>query len=409
MNIVHINAVCGRGSTGRIAVDIATEAENQGHLCYIAYGHGNTNYNHSYKIGNKYEHLLHNVVFSRFLGLQGYGSIFTTLKFINWLRGVKPDIIHIHNLHANYINYRILFRYIQKHNLPVIFTLHDCLNFTGKCTYFTSASCVKWKKECDECPLSRMSGIPSLFFDWSNKIFNDKKRIYSRLARCKSFAVSKWLRNQALESILNVKEGSVSYIYNWIDCEIFKTSSNEAIAEFREKYNLSDKYKYLISVSQDWDMSEIRTQDALRIAEKLPEEYRLILVGRICRSLNLPPNIIHIPYISSQSELATAYSAAYAYIHLSIQDTFGLVIGEAMACGTIPITYDSTACGETPATFGIVVAPRDTDAVVKALPQVEQKRSRQLEMMEYVKVTYDKNKNINRYIEEYQKLAKDEI
>lgn len=409
MKIVQINAVCGKGSTGRLAVDIATEAESQGHQCYIAYGHGSTKYKHSYKIGNRIEHLLHNIVFSRILGLQGYGSVFTTLKFTNWLRCIKPDIIHIHNLHANYINYRILFRYIRKHNLPVIFTLHDCLNFTGKCTNFTSASCVKWKTECNKCPLFRQSGVPSLFFDRSTKMFRDKKRTYSRLEKCKSFAVSKWLRDQALESILDVKDGSVGYIYNWIDYDVFKPSTDEMIVEFRSKYNLSDKHKYLISVSQDWSLSEIRTQDALRIAEKLPEEFRLILVGRMYKQQTLPPNIIHIPYISSQSELATAYSVAFAYIHLSIQDTFGLVIGEAMACGTIPITYNSTACAETPSNFGIIVPPRDTDAIINALPLIEQKRLHSQEMIDFVKATYDKKTNINKYIEEYQQLAEDEV
>ena len=143
MKIVQINAVCGHGSTGRIAVDIATEVESRGHVCYIAYGHGNTDYQHSYKIGSRFGHLLHNILFSRLLGLQGYGSIVSTLKFVKWLKKIKPDIIHIHNLHANYINYRILFKYIISRKLPVIFTLHDCLNFTGKCTNFKSFSCNK--------------------------------------------------------------------------------------------------------------------------------------------------------------------------------------------------------------------------------------------------------------------------
>ena len=153
MKIVQINSVCGQGSTGRIAVDIAIEVERRGHVCYIAYGHGNTDYQRSYKIGNRFEHLLHNILFSRLLGLQGYGSIVSTLKFVKWLKKIKPDIIHIHNLHANYINYRILFKYIISRKLPVIFTLHDCLNFTGKCTNFTANSCNKWKQECHKCPL----------------------------------------------------------------------------------------------------------------------------------------------------------------------------------------------------------------------------------------------------------------
>ena len=51
MRILQINTVCGYGSTGRIAVDIALEAENRGHECYIAYGHGTTTYHRAYQIG----------------------------------------------------------------------------------------------------------------------------------------------------------------------------------------------------------------------------------------------------------------------------------------------------------------------------------------------------------------------
>ena len=129
---------------------------------------------------------------------------------------------------------------------------------------------------------------------------------------------------------------------------VFKPADKEEIERFYQKYDLPRDKRYLISVSQEWDMSATRTEDALAIAEKLPDDYYLILVGRMNRSFELPKNIIHIPYISSQMELAIAYSLADVYVHLSIQDTFGLVIGEAMACGTIPVTYNSTACSETP-------------------------------------------------------------
>ncbi len=409
MKIVQINSVCGQGSTGRIAVDIAIEVERRGHVCYIAYGHGNTDYQRSYKIGNRFEHLLHNILFSRLLGLQGYGSIVSTLKFVKWLKKIKPDIIHIHNLHANYINYRILFKYIISRKLPVIFTLHDCLNFTGKCTYFTANSCNKWKQECHKCPLYHKSGVPSIFFDWSRKMFRDKKMFYSRIERCKTIAVSKWLKEIAFESILNCNGHSVSYIYNWIDHRVFKPADKEEIERFYQKYDLPRDKRYLISVSQEWDMSATRTEDALAIAEKLPDDYYLILVGRMNRSFELPKNIIHIPYRSSQMELAIAYSLADVYVHLSIQDTFGLVIGEAMACGTIPVTYNSTACSETPSSFGIVVPPRDINAIINSLSLIESKKARRLEMIEFVKNTYDKTINIGQYIETYTEIVQNEI
>lgn len=406
MKIIHINAVCGKGSTGRIVVDIANSAESHGHECYIAYGHADTDYHRAYKIGNKYEHLFHNLFFSRLLGLQGYGSILTTLKFTRWLDEINPDIVHIHNLHANYINQNILFKYLVKKDIPVIITLHDCLNFTGKCTNYTSVKCKRWHTECCRCPLIKSSGIPSVIFDWSNQIFKTKRKYYKDLNRLMSIGVSQWLSNEAKESILNTKGNNVDYIYNWIDYKAFTPCSSEEIENFRTKYGLSHDIKYLISVSQDWIEGSIRLNDALLLSSKLPNGYKLLLIGRMDSRISLPDNVTYIPYIESRHELAIAYSLSEAYIHFSIQDTFGLVIGEAMACGTIPITYDSTACGEIPAGYGIKVKPRDIDAIIDALPVLPEKKKYAYEMIDYVKNTYDKNTNISKYLNIYESIAR---
>ena len=74
MKILHINTVCGHGSTGSIAVDIAAECEKRGHAYYIAYGQGDTTYHRSFKIGGRWENHFHNLVRSRLLGMQGYGT-----------------------------------------------------------------------------------------------------------------------------------------------------------------------------------------------------------------------------------------------------------------------------------------------------------------------------------------------
>jgi len=406
MKIVQVNAVCGTGSTGRIVVDIANAAEKYGHMCYIAYGHGSTDYHRAYKIGNKYEHLFHNIFFSRLLGLQGYGSILTTYQFTRWLDKIKPDVVHIHNLHANYINYNILFKYLIKKRIPVVFTLHDCLNFTGKCTHYVSAGCQKWKTGCNNCPLIKRSGIPSMFFDWSKRIFSTKQKYYKRLYRCQSFGVSQWLRDEARESILNVNGNSVDFIYNWIDYNNFTLCDNETIGCFKRKYKLTSNEKYLISVSQDWKAGSIRLNDAMALASKLPKGYNLLLIGHMDTHIELPDNIKHIPYIGRQKELAVAYSLGEAYVHFSIQDTFGLVTGEAMACGTVPITYDSTACSEIPSVFGIKVKPRDIDGIVNALTLLPEKKRHKEEMIEFVKQTYDKSTNTLRYIKAYESIAK---
>lgn len=402
MKIVQINSVCGYGSTGRITVDIAEAAEKRGHVCYIAYGYGNTTYHRAHKIGNRVEHLFHNVIFSRLLGLHGYGSIFTTWLFTRWLDKIQPDVVHIHNLHANYLNLIILYKYLIKRKINVVYTLHDCYHFTGKCTYYTSADCSKYISGCKKCTYYNKQGFPSLFFDFSSMIWRRKKLLYSQLESCNAIAVSQWLQGDALKSILAVNGHNVGYIYNWVDHSVFKPASEENKCEFRNKYGLLKDKKYLISVSQEWNKNTIRYLDAEKISQKLPEDYNLILVGKLAKGTIISPLIKHIPYISDRSELSVAFTIAEAYVHFSVEDTFGLVIAEAMACGTIPITYNSTACAEVPGGFGIVVEPRDVVGIINSLPLLEEKKKHSSEMIEYVKNNYDKCTNTNKYVDVYE-------
>lgn len=404
MKIVQINSVCGYGSTGRIAVDIAEAAEKRGHICYIAYGYGSTKYHRAHKIGFRVEHLFHNVFFSRLLGLHGYGSIFTTWLFTKWLDKIQPDVVHLHNLHANYLNLNILYKYFIKRRINIVYTLHDCYHFTGKCTYYTSADCSKFISGCKKCANYNKLGFPSLFFDFSSEIWRRKKLLYSQLESCEVIAVSKWLLSDARKSILAVNGHNVGYIYNWVDHSVFKPASEEEKGEFREKYGLLKDKKYLISVSQEWNKNTIRYRDAERISQKLPDGYNLILVGKLAYGTTIDPLIKHIPYISDRHELSVAFSMAEAYLHFSIEDTFGLVIAEAMACGTIPITYNSTACAEVPGGYGIVVPPRDINAIIEALPQIEEKKKFREEMVQYVKDNYDKFTNTNKYVDLYEQM-----
>ena len=407
MTIVQINTVCGKGSTGHIVVDIANAALDRGHKCYIAYGYGSTSYPYAYRIGNRLEHLFHNLFFTRILGLHGYGSIVATLLFVRWLNKNKPDLIHIHNLHSNYINYKILFNYIIKNSIPLVFTLHDGFNFTGKCTYYTNASCFKWKTACGKCPLFRNTAAPSLFFDNSYFLFRDKMKLYQKIPKCHIIGVSNWIMNEASQSILSGPHHTFGTIYNWVLFDVFKPASEAEKENFRKKYALSDQVKYLISVSQLWDKDSVRLADASKLSKMLPDGYKLLMIGGLGKGVQLDSSVAYIPYISSSKELAVAYSFAEAYVHFSIADTFGLVIAEAMACGTIPITYNSTACGEIPGDFGIRVKLRDVDAIIEALPSLEENKLRREEMIGFVRKNYDQSKNTNKYVDIYEAIVDD--
>ena len=405
MKILQINSVCDRGSTGRTTRELAEVLLKEGHDCYVAYGQGTSTYQYSFKIGGKWENHFHNAFFTRLLGLHGYGTYCGTKKLVVWIEQHRPDIIHLRNLHANYLNYPLLFRCIIKNKIPVVFTLHDCFNFTGKCSHYTAKGCYKWQKECHHCPLIHTTA-PSLFFDHSHKIFTEKKKFYEQIPNMTVVAVSKWLMHEAENSILAGHGHKITYIYNWIDFNKFHRATEEQIQIFYQKYNLDKKKKYLISVSQGWNKNSTRYIDAVNLAKALPEDYRLILVGDTARGTIIGSPLIYIPYISGNEELSAAYSAAEAYVHLSVEDTFGKVIAEAMCCGTVPITFNSTACGEVPGPFGIVVPPHDVESIVQKLSRIKELQEKRKLMLQFVYDNYDYQTNAHEYIKIYEELLK---
>ena len=404
MKILQINSVCDFGSTGRTTRELADYIEKQGHECYVAYGHGTTTYHNSFKIGSKWENHFHNAFYTRLLGLHGYGTRLGTKRLINWIKEIRPDIIHLRNLHANYLNFPMLFDYLVESQIPVVFTLHDCFNFTGKCAHYTAIKCYKLQTLCHKCPRYRNTAAPSLFFDNSRKLFLKKKEYYEKMGNLTVVAVSKWLCNEARKSVLFASARKIVPIYNWIDYNRFHRASQKEINAFLQKYNLSKDYKYLISVSQGWSNHASRYKDALALAKKLPDEYRLILVGSTLRGSMVEQPLIHIPYISGSQELSAAYSMAEAYIHLSVEDTFGKVIAEAMSCGTVPITFNSTACGEVPGPYGIIVPPHNIEAMLSNLPRICELQKLRNNMIEYVRSNYDYETNAQQYMSLYKQI-----
>lgn len=400
MKILQINTVCGTGSTGSIATDIADVAEAQGHLCYIAYGQGHSLRPRSYKIGGTLENHIHNLC-SRLFGNQGYYSQRGTNALIRYIEEIRPNIIHLHNLHGNYLNLPILFNYLSRSSIPVVLTLHDCWAFTGKCAHYTAAQCFKWQTVCCNCPQYK-NYPPTLFFDRAEHMYMDKKRWFGSIKNLHVITVSKWLQQEAQKSFLG--QHPVLQIYNWIDHTKFHRISPKDYDFIFDKYQLPRQYKYLLSVGAGWGENISRFVDAKKMATKLPADYRLLLVGAINHGTQIPAQIYHIPYTSNSQELAAIYSLAEAYVHFSVEDTFGKVIAEAMACGTPPIVFNSTACPEIAGHTEFVVEPHDIDRIISLLPFLDISLSKRDALVSYVKTHYDYTTNIQKYIDLYNQL-----
>lgn len=52
-------------------------------------------------------------------------SKWATKRFLKKLDVLKPDVVHIHNLHGYYVNFPMLFKYLKAHDIPTVITMHD--------------------------------------------------------------------------------------------------------------------------------------------------------------------------------------------------------------------------------------------------------------------------------------------
>lgn len=331
MRILQINSVCGKGSTGKIAVDLYHCLEEQGHECCIAYGRGISPGNiTSYRIGGKWNSYIHGIL-SRITDRQGFYSRHSTWKFAERIRTYQPDIIHLHNLHGYYIDVKILFHVLKKLDKPIVWTFHDCWPFTGHCAHFDYAACEKWKNGCYQCPLKEQYP-KSILLDSSRRNYKEKKELFQLLDRMQIVTPSVWLKELVEDSFL--KKYPVKVVPNGIDLENFCSITNE----FKKKNGLDGK-KIILGVAGVWNDRK-GLKDFVELAGIIEEPYQIVMVGLSEQQIrNLPEGILGFPKTRTQKELAEVYSAADVFFNPTREDNYPTVNLEAQACGTPVVTY----------------------------------------------------------------------
>ena len=337
MKIIQINAVYEKGSTGRTCMELSNELWKHGHEVYTAYSSGYSNAQYTYKIGTSLDKKIH-ALCSRLFGLQGYYSINATKKLLKYMDNIAPDIVHLRNLHANYINLPILLKYLAVKNIATVITLHDCWFFTGKCTHYTSDNCFKWQTGCNHCPRLRIDN-KSWFFDRTSKMWKDKQMLFNAIPRLAVVGVSDWIKNEAKASLLK-NALIIDRVYNWIDLNKFYPDDDTSA--IKKRLRLKDEFT-ILSVASKWSANKGINQ-IIKLATE--SNARIIIVGSLLSEYKLPVNIIHINNTNDIAELRKLYSLANVYISFSKEESFGKTVAEALSCGTPAIVYNSTGLPE---------------------------------------------------------------
>ncbi len=364
MKILQINSVVNSGSTGRIAEDIGKVLMAHGHESYIAYGRGNRPSNsNTIKIGTDFDVYAHGAKTLLF-DLHGFGSKSATLKLIQQIEKIGPDIIGLHNLHGYYLHIGILFDYLRKSQIPVLWTLFDCWAFTGHCTYFDDINCEKWMTHCVDCPKSR--NYPRALVDNSFRNFADKKQLFSGLKNMELIVHSNWLSSRIEHSFL--KDYPVHVMASGVDIDVFKPTSST----LRKKYGFEGK-NIILGCASIWTNRK-GYQDFINLYQLLDNSFQIVMIGLNNHEIKqLPKGILGLPRTERIEDLAKWYTVANVFVNPTSQDNFPTTNLEALACGTPVVTYRT---GGSPEAIddqtGIVVEKGDIKGLYKAICQISE-------------------------------------
>lgn len=388
------------GSTGTIMKGIGESAESNDFCCYYAYPGTQLN-----KPRESNDIIICSAIMRKvaekigyYTGLKGGWLFFETKRLMKRIDEIKPEIIHLHNLHDTYVHLPLLFNYIKKHKVPIVWTLHDSWSFTGHCPYFTMAKCEKWKIGCHDCPNYR--DYPSSFFDNSKRMWKLKKKWFTGVENMTIVTPSQWLADLVKQSFLG--EYPVRVIHNGIDLAVFKPTPSD----FREKYQIRKEKKILLGVAFDWGIRkglDVFVELSKRLA---PEKYQIVLVGtdeQVDRQL--PTNIISIHRTQNQTELAEIYTAADVFVNPTREEVLGLVNIEANACGTPVITFNT---GGSPECIneksGMVIPYGDIDAMKESIEYICDNSSFSEKDCIARAASFDQKKKYREYLDLYETI-----
>ena len=364
MNVVEINTY-NFGSTGTIMLEVSERLREAGHrvlVCYPAIRRNRMKeVTDSYWMRLRVERKL-GMILSRWLGCEDLFFRLSTWRLVRQMDRFGVDLVHLHNLHGWYVNIPVLFRYLRKKKIPVVWTLHDCWALTGHCAHFERIGCEKWKADCKGCPQYR--DYPHSRIDNARRLLRVKRRFIEGIPGLTLVAPSEWLASLARKSYL--KESPVSVIYNGIDTEVFRPTESD----FRARWHLEGK-TILLGVAMLWGMKK-GLDVFVRLAHELDDRYGFVLVGTdddVDKSL--PARVVSIHRTMDQRELAAIYTAADLFVNPTREEVFGLVNVEALACGTPVLTYDTGGSPESlDAGCGSVVARDDYDALKAEIERI---------------------------------------
>lgn len=394
LKILQINACDSTASTGTVMRDIQDVCLHSGIECHIAYcetERSKADILNGYRIGTNLDHRIHQVL-SHITHKQGYYSTLATKRFLRYMDRLRPDVVHLHNLHQNYVNIKILLAYLAERDIATVITLHDNWFFAGGCCLYVPLGCDKWQTGCTECK----------YFRPSKKVFEDRRKYFLAIPHLSVVGVSDWMSAQAARSFLAGRP--IRTVRNGVRTDVFTPLTESGRTDVRKAFGIGPEQFVILGPASKW-LQKSNIEDLQTIIGGLKEDETLVLYG--CRAehmrMKLGDKVKLIPFTPHKSLLSTYYSMADLFINCTHMDTCSFINIEAQACGTPVITFDNTGAAETvDGKCGFRVPTDDYGAMVREIGRVRQMGIDSEAPRQWVEERFSMRSNYDSYVKLYK-------
>jgi glycosyltransferase involved in cell wall biosynthesis len=180
-----------------------------------------------------------------------------------------------------------------------------------------------------------------------------------------------------IEQYLDVDPRKLKLIYEAVDHDLFKPGDAGAARARVASYGLTRPFVLFVSslwpykncegLLRAWAVARRELGDRqLAIVGPGRDEKYLAQLRALAAGLGISEDVVFVGGVPLD-ETVRFYQAADVFVYPSLNETFGLPILEAMACGCPVVTSDTSAMPETAGGAAVLADPKDPESIARAI------------------------------------------